>query len=190
MPFLGQLQISIKMAYTLSDLMQGLPEDRQLTLAVHFCKLGLPIWDAFATQKRARSYYDGVVGLHHVISETLPTRALALAQSALADPTYCARHEGTQLLGALKHEFVEPIVALQDDDWELPDAVRLVFYAHSNLVEHLAGKVTFPNGETALYVALNQAIDALESSGHMTFAQIQDGLRAFSGGQAPRDLPL
>ena len=59
------------MAYTLSDLMQGLPEDRQLTVAVHFCRLGLPIWDAYALDVDARAYHDGVVGMHHVISETL-----------------------------------------------------------------------------------------------------------------------
>ncbi len=175
------------MDYTLKDLIGGLPEDRQLTLAVHFCRLGLPIWEAFALDVKARDYYDGVVGMHHVISETLLARALATAQAALNQTDYSSTVAGIEAIRSIAHEFVEPIVALQDDDWELPDAVKLIFYAHSNLVEHLSGKRVFSGGETALYVSVNQAIDALETSGRLTMEQIRAELKPLTGGRAPQD---
>lgn len=175
------------MAYTLSDLMQGLPADRQLTIATHFCRLGLPIWDEFASNADARAYHDGVVGMHHVISETLLARALAVAQAALHHSSDMSNPASTDAIGILLHEFIEPIVALQDDDWELPDAVKLIFYAHSNLIEHLSGNKVFLGGESALYVAVNQAIDALETSGRMTMEQIRSELRPLTGGRAPQD---
>jgi hypothetical protein len=173
------------MAYTLSDLMQGLPEDRQLTLAAHFCRLGLPIWDDFASDAGARAYHDSVVGMHHVISETLLARALATAQAVLTQSDYSNTATGIDAIRSMKHEFIEPIVALQDGDWELPDAVKLIFYAHSNMVEHLSGYKVFLGGEAALYVSVNQAIDALETSGQMTMPALRLALQAFTGGRAP-----
>ncbi len=173
------------MGYTLQELMQGLPTERQLAMAVHFVQLGLPIWTEFAVDPAARSYCDGVVGMHHVISETLPARALALAQCVLHNPDHMSTADRLAECAAIKHEFIEPIVALQDGDWELPDAVKLIFYAHSNMVEHLSGYSIFLGGESALYVTVNQAIDALETSGHMHMQALRVALQPFTGGRAP-----
>ena len=167
--------------------MQGLPADRQLTIAIHFCRLGLPIWDDFASDADARAYHDGVVGMHHVISDTLLARALATAEAALNHADDCATAAGTEAIRSVEHEFIEPIVALQDGDWELPDAVTLIFYAHSNLIEHLSGRKVLLGGESALYVSVNQAIDALETSGRMTMEQIRAELKPLTGGRAPQD---
>ena len=125
--------------------------------------------------------------MHHEISATLPRRALELGRAVLASPDYCQSEAGNGTLQALLHEFIEPIVALQDGDWELPDAVKLIFYAHSNLIEHLSGHVLFLDGETALYVTVNQAIDAIETSGRMTMPQLREELKPFSGGRAPSE---
>ncbi len=174
------------MAYTLQELINGLPQQGQVAMAVHFAELAMPIWTRFA-EKDDRSYVDGVVGLRHVISATLPQEALAIMKAELSQPGHCRSETGAAALKALSHEFVEPIVALQDDDWELPEPVRLVFFAHSNLLEYLNGKTIFYGGESALYVVVNQTIDALEKSGIMDTPQIKLHLQQFSGGRAPQE---
>jgi hypothetical protein len=172
------------MGHTLEELMQGLPIRRQLEAAVHFAALGLPIWEEFAAQD-ALTYIDGVVGVQHTISATLPARVHAIAQRHLAGDPSLDSEEGQATLKVLKHEFIEPIVALQDDDWDLPEPVKLIFYAHSNLLEHLSGAVESVFGESLLYVTVNQAVDGIEKSGKMTMAQLREVLRPFSGGRAP-----
>jgi hypothetical protein len=52
-------------------------------------------------------------------------------------------------------------VALQDEDWNLPEAVLKTFYSVYNLLGGVAGKETSLFGENIFYVSINQSIDAL-----------------------------
>jgi hypothetical protein len=174
------------MGYTLEELMKGLPKEGQMAMAIHFAELALPIWTEFAAQD-SLTYIDGVVGMQHVISATLPMEVLTLMKAEAAQPGHRLTEAGAAALKALSHEFVEPIVALQDDDWDLPEHVKLIFYAHSNLLEYLNGHTIFHDKESALYVVVNQAMDGLEKSGRMDFPQLRVHLQRFSGGRAPSE---
>jgi hypothetical protein len=69
-------------------------------------------------------------------------------------------------------QFDDPIIALQDTDWELPNEVQKTFYAVYNLIDTLMGKKKTVFEESSIYVSINQAIDALETSKTLTFDEI------------------
>jgi hypothetical protein len=54
---------------------------------------------------------DGVVGMRHEVDVELPARALAEARARREDPSTQAA-------------YLEPITAMQDDDWVMPDAIE------------------------------------------------------------------
>ena len=94
-------------------------------LATKCCCLALPIWQTFADSHEL-TYRDTVVGLRHEVNKNLLYDSVLLCQGATLVKTQ---------LKKLLDEFCDPIVALQDDDWELPEEVRFVFYAVYNLLE-------------------------------------------------------
>lgn len=73
------------------------------------------VWERHAPNLKM-TYRDSVVGLHHEIDPALPRRTLA----------------ATEDHAALEQEWLEPITALQDDDWDLPAPARDAFYAAYN----------------------------------------------------------
>ncbi len=75
------------------------------------------VWERHAPGLKL-AYRDSVVGMHHEIDPALPRRTLLASEDR----------------AALEKEWLEPITALQDDDWELPDAARDAFYAAYNAV--------------------------------------------------------
>ena len=58
----------------------------------------------------------------------------------------------------IRQELSDPIVALQDLDWELPKPVEMSFYAIRNRID---GQETTVFNEPQLFVVVNQAIEAL-----------------------------
>lgn len=160
---------------TLEAYILSLDEGRRLAAAVHFCALALPIWETYS-EGNALRYVDTVVGMQHFVDPGLLQQVLDLARGR-PEPG----------LAALEAGFLDPIVALQDDDWDLPEEVRLTFYAHYNLLEHLAGRHVSMFGEASLYVAVNQAADALDKASRMDFARMRQELERFAEGRAPED---
>ena len=79
---------------------------------------------------------------------------------------------GKRSLLKLRSEFDEPIVALQDGDWELPDVVVSTFYGVYNMIDALTGKEQTVFNESTIYVSVNQLADALDSSKTMGFNDI------------------
>jgi hypothetical protein len=71
---------------------------------------------------------------------------------------------GSTRLKAIHQSFLEPITALQDDDWEPSDNVRFLFYSVYNLLEFLMRKRITVHGEPMIYVSINQAVACLSSS--------------------------
>jgi hypothetical protein len=72
----------------------------------------------------------------------------------------------------MNERFLEPIVASQDMDWELPYIIERYFYAVYNLFEAVRGKQNY-------YICLNQAIDAIVSSETSTMVEVVKKLESF-----------
>jgi hypothetical protein len=71
-------------------------------------------------------------------------------------------------------QFSDPLVALQDLDWELPNEVERTFYAVHNLLDSALGIEKTIFNEATIYVTINQAIEALESSKLLTEKEIRE----------------
>ena len=84
--------------------------------AAFACEAAVDVWNRCAS-RLSLSYRDSVVGSKHHIAPSLPERALA----------FLARGEGEE--AALCKEYREPLTAIQDDDWSLPEMALSAFRA-------------------------------------------------------------
>ena len=171
----------------LTDYVAGLAKQKQFELALRLVKLALPIWNDYAREGQ-RTYRDSVVGLWHNVDKGFLKNAIETIEIYLEDGITKPEHPGIfqqlfsvfvpssteryRQLVQLKQKFLEPIVALQDMDWILPYEVERVFYSVNNLLAALLGEGETLQGESMIYVSINQAIDALETSGTLTFDEI------------------
>jgi hypothetical protein len=103
------------------------------------CRGALRIWKEWAGN-RAIEFVDSVVGVRHLVDVTLPSRALA------------AIEDGDDL-SSIERELVEPVVAIHDEDLEMPPEVKDAYHAIYNLVRFALGD---PGSTPAL--VLEQAI--------------------------------
>ena len=94
-------------------------DDVVRSCALDACRLALGIWEKHAGGI-ALSYHDGVIGMHHTIDPSLPRRTWEAVQSSSS-------------LHALDQEWMEPLTALQDDDWDIPGVSCAAFYAVSGM---------------------------------------------------------
>jgi hypothetical protein len=145
----------------------SLPKERLSALAIKLCDKACPIWTDYC-KIGGLTYRDTVVGLLHTIQENLLSDTLELCNrlqinSDLFDNEYTI----------LKDEFLEPVTALQDDDWELPYPVEKVFYAVYNLLLGFKQQRSL-NNDLFHYVSANQAGDALIKTGLMTSDEIKE----------------
>jgi hypothetical protein len=124
----------------------ALSPDARLSALVVACEPALVAWLTYALRARP-AYTDSVVGLHHVVDVELPTRALDDVRRLHDAPDAAATQKA----------YVEPIVALQDGDWELPgQRLEHAYYAIYNL-HRLAFE---PQDTVTAALVLNQAISA------------------------------
>lgn len=158
---------------TLQQFTASLTKENQINLAIKLCKLALPIWDNYANNNKL-GYRDTVVGLQHSVDRKLPINTINAVEAYLKQNAIKKVFIGKTKLQKLSKEFDDPIVALQDLDWELPYEVYTFFYSVHNLLETLLGKELSVFGESVIYVSINQAIDALETSKTLTIDQIND----------------
>ena len=151
---------------TLQDYIDTLPRKKQFELAIKLAKLALPIWNDY-TANNILTYRDTVVGLKHSVDRDLLQNTLDMVERFLHSK------KSSSYLFKLRTKFDDPIVALQDTDWELPNEVQNAFYSIFNLLETCLGKTQTSFGEATIYVSINQAIDALQTSGLLTFDQLR-----------------
>ncbi len=100
-------------------------------------------------------YIDSVVGMEHSVDRGLPRRVVEAIESARGVPP-------PAVVEPLFTEICEPVVALQDDDWALPEDAELTLYAAYNLLWMCRG----PDAEERARTALNQAISAALGLGY------------------------
>jgi hypothetical protein len=157
---------------TLQQHINSLSKEKQFEIAIRLTKEALPIWDKYA-DKNELTYQDTVVGLHHSVDRQLLRRTInAVEKFVSTNFIKRAIIKNLDLLSS-DRQFNDPIVALQDTDWELPYEVERSFYAVHNLLNAALGIEKTVFNETTIYVAINQAVDALACSNTMTEEQIR-----------------
>jgi hypothetical protein len=160
---------------TLQKYTDNLPKDKQFDLAIRLTKLALPIWDNYAN-KNALTYRDTVVGLIHSVDRHLLSNTIDTVEEHLH------LNKSDNKLSNIRRQYDDPVVALQDTDWELPDEVQATFYSVYNLLDACLGKVRTTFEELTIYVSINQAADALMKSKMMTVDEINNILDDIQNG--------
>jgi hypothetical protein len=98
----------------------ALPAARKRVVHLALCERALTRWQAFCASGVDLSYVESVCGTTQAVDPQLPVDAFWAVASETANPTLAQRYQ-------------EPLVALQDDDLELPDEIEYAFYAIYNL---------------------------------------------------------
>ena len=158
---------------TLQEYVDSLPKGKQFALALRLTKLALPIWAKYS-EENTLTYRDTVVGLTHRVDKELLQNTIEAVETYLSLSKWEKFRDGRRALLKLRVQFDDPVVALQDADWELPDEVLKAFYAVCNLIDAVIGEDQTTFGDTTIYVSINQAADALENSKALKFDQIHE----------------
>ena len=157
----------------LDQFTNSLSPDRQLILAIKFARLALPIWDDYVS-KNELTYIDTVVGMRHTVNKQLLKETIDEVQRFVSANGMIIISSSDDQRETLSLQFDDPRISLQDQDWELPEAVKLTFYSVYNLLETSLGKTKTTFGEATIYVSINQAIDALLTSGTLTLLKVNE----------------
>ena len=158
---------------TLEEHISNLPKDKRFDIAIRLTRLALPIWYNYSNRNEL-AYRDTVVGLMHSVDRTLLKNTInEVERFVIANRINKAIIKNFELL-TLSRQFRDPIVALQDLDWELPNEVERTFYAVHNLLDSALGKEKTVFNEATIYVTINQAIEALESSNFLKEKEIRE----------------
>ncbi|MEI7484699.1 MAG: hypothetical protein WCK13_08305 [Ignavibacteriota bacterium] len=157
---------------TLENFVNGLSGDKRLRLTVKLLRNAIQIWDDYAEGKEFE-YTDSVAGLKHTVRKDMIINCVSAVERYLN-----SEENGiTEEIMHLKKEFVEPVTALQDGDWNLPYSALKTFYSAYNLVNAVTLKEENVLGNSEIYVSINHAIDAIETSGLLTTEQIKQILK-------------
>jgi hypothetical protein len=150
----------------LKEFISTLDEQKQYEIALTLAEKALPVWDNY-TKENKPEYTDSVVGLQHKLGKDILSMALGTIRQEISIPGSKSKE-----VKDLWQEFSDPIIALQDSDWELPYAVEHIFYAVYNLLGKVNGADASAFDEPIIYIAINQAIDAIETAKLMTEEEI------------------
>lgn len=151
----------------LEEFVAQLEPNQKVSIAIDLLEKCLPIWKGYCRNRNIH-YVDSVVGMSHSISKSLISRVVKIAKKGK-----------TKEINEVVEEFRDPIVAMQDFDFEPPKEVELCFYSAYNLVEHFNGKEQSGFGHEIIYVSINQSIDALQTADILTSEQIKAILYQF-----------
>jgi len=103
------------------DRVKALGPKQRRALHLMLCReRSLPAWESFIaadSEDAPKTYVDSVVGMVHVVDPGLCRSAFEAVEAGVVSDSPVAR--------ALKERYLEPIVALQDDDLTLPRQVFL-----------------------------------------------------------------
>jgi hypothetical protein len=144
---------------TLEEYCNSISEASRLELAIELCEKALPIWNEFAQDKKRLEYQDSVVGLYHKVRPELLNDSINFCKNPYTGK-FLGFFTSKPSLKSLLNEFSEPVVAMQDFDWELPHKVESTFYAVYNLLKGLKEKTTFDRNNH--YISISQAVEALQ----------------------------
>ena len=120
------------------------PEQRkaaQVLLAEH----ALTKWIAHVSSKGHMQYREMVAGTTQVVDKSLPEDAL--------ESVRIGRDSGN-----VRERYKEPITAIRDEDFQLPDPIEFAYYAIYNLFEKYVAQKPVDD-----WVIVNQAISSEEN---------------------------
>lgn len=169
---------------TLAEIVVSLDGTQQLEKALHYAALIAPIWDEFASPDTLKYFNDETERVNEV-RPTLLQECRILAQQVLVQPDFCSTDAGKTDLDRLVFAFQDPIEALQGYYWEVPEEVRLAFFAHEAMVDYLNGNVIGADGLPMLFYAIDLAAQALVESGRMSLSEAEEAILPLPGGRAP-----
>jgi hypothetical protein len=169
---------------TLAEIVVSLDDTQRLEKALHYAELIAPIWDEFASPDTLK-YFNDETGRVNEVRPTLLEECRILARQVLAQPDFCSTDTGKIDLDRLVFAFKDPIQALQGYYWEVPEEVRLAFFAYEALVDYLNGNAIGADGLPMLFYAIDSATEALVESGRMTFLDAEAEMLPLPGGRAP-----
>lgn len=162
---------------SLQEFCDSLSKKKQLELALLLAEKALPVWNKYVDQNKL-VYRDSVVGLNHEVPNTLLTDTIKEIKKYISGIALLRFFKPKTNLMKLNSYFDDPLVALQDLDWEPPIPVEKIFYSVYNLLESVMGKHVTVSNERTIYVSINQAIEALVSGGVLTEFQIKEILNS------------
>eukprot|EP00163_Fabomonas_tropica_P009530 TRINITY_DN1934_c0_g1_i6.p1 TRINITY_DN1934_c0_g1~~TRINITY_DN1934_c0_g1_i6.p1 ORF type:complete len:118 (+),score=12.19 TRINITY_DN1934_c0_g1_i6:78-431(+) len=105
----------------------ALPHAQRIGIASELARLAVIRWHMYLDKYGPYRYMEGVVGTFHTMEDSLPADAYAQSVGILGG-------QGTGVfsrprLGWIGKRYQEPVVAMQDDDIELPSEVEYAYYA-------------------------------------------------------------
>ncbi|GAA3629259.1 hypothetical protein [Flavivirga jejuensis] len=161
----------------LPELINSFEKENQIELAIELIEIGLPIWDNYNSENRIE-YTDSVVGMYHKIDKNLINKSIKLLKKINGRNNFLSDKINGAKIEPLHNEIREPVVAREDDDFEIPTEVELILYSTSNLIEYVMGKTHNSLNENLAYISINQSIDAITKSGILDFDEIRNILES------------
>lgn len=160
-----------------------LSDKAQLSIALRLCRIALQIWDRFFSEdptavEKLNALIRPENRLRNAaerIGKDFPDYVLAAVEKSFnlaGDRTApVAYMKGDPRLAALLATIMQP---LTNDGWDgaLPRSVRLVYTSVWNILTWILFRRSNEQGETHIYLAVNQAADALLSENIMTVDEI------------------
>ncbi len=149
----------------LDEYCNSLPEHAQVAMSMRLIEIVLPIWEAHVAQHPDDlAKVNALITAEHRVHGGLAKVAASLPRSALHElQMVIAARRDLNTSSSLRRylaTFMEPLTSQAWDD-VLPLSVRLVFTATWNLLTFLLFTQKTKEGETHVYVAVNQACDAI-----------------------------
>ncbi|MDP2875745.1 MAG: hypothetical protein Q8O00_06135 [Holophaga sp.] len=124
---------------------------------IHLCEKVLLLWNSHFPLGNSFTYQETVAGTIQTLDIDLPKDALASVR---------AGHD----IANVEMRYVEPIVAMQDCDLELPDSIEMAYYSIHNCFKlHILGATVDD------WIIVNQALSALGDDD--TIANLQEAVQ-------------
>jgi hypothetical protein len=155
----------------LTDLIISLERKIQIELAIEFIEIGLPIWANYNSEKRIE-YTDSVVGVYHKIDKHLIEKSIKILKKINGRNNFVTDKINRIKIKSIYNEIREPVVAREDDDFDIPRNVELILFSTANLIEYVMGKNESLRSENLAYISINQSIDAISESGILNSDEI------------------
>jgi hypothetical protein len=163
---------------TLQEFCDTLSKKKQIQLAILLIEKVLPLWNKYA-EENSLAYRDSVAGMDHNVPKELIHNTISEIKNHITSIALIRFLKSKTKLMKLRSYFDDPIIALQDLDWEVPQPIEKTFYSAYNLLEAFLGKQYASSNEKTIYISINQAIDALQSEKILTEIEIKEILSEF-----------
>jgi len=164
---------------SLKEYTKSITETKRILLAIELIERLLPIWNEFSNKRKNLEYIDTVVGMDHSVDKEIISRIINLSKNWISGDL------DKKEQAKLNEWYSDPIVAMQDLDWEIPENIQLIFYSGYNLLRKINGETKTIFGDEQLYLVINQAIDAILKSNLLSKNEINEILKKH---KAPNNL--